>query len=360
MVTMLSALVSAALLFSACYEVEIAGTVTKLGPNETYSVSDTAIVYNFHNDSTIIALTFRMLDDTVRSSHVHFIFDDIESALAYYNSYAADLGISDMQLDGLNVTCNTDTYDRLAKSTVLDVILQTHLYSNPLWPFSPKTFTAHSFDELTDGMRVIPAHTKSKTDNYIFDLPSLACPPSSTLQPLYATYAPWRLHQHGTGWVIELGDNTYLRRCGNVLLPTILTGTTDLDDATVWHIDNSFVSIIKANYWTIYSPVQGSGTFFGLSINAKNELQATQGVADIFTFLNASVPLHFWVRDTIVRTDYALWGTSYSLPDYEYSDSASVFIGWNTTRNTLEGYLPPGTTVEADNRNYYAVFVRRE
>ena len=357
---MLSALVSAALFCIACHELEIPGTITKLGPNETYSVTDTAIVYNFHNDSTNVMLTFYMDDDTVRSSAARLVFDDVESALSYYNTYSSDLGISDMHLDGITVTCHTSTYDRLTKNIILDVIQQNYLYSNPLWPTAPKSFTAKAFDDLTDGMRVIVARTKSKTDNYLFDQPALVCTPSSTLQPIYSTYAPWRLHQQGTGWIIELGDSTFLRKCGNAVLPIILTGCSDRSDATEWQIDNSFGSIINANYWTIHSPFSGTNSFYGLNISSKNELQAVVDAADIFTFLNASVSIKFMVRDSLVRTDYALWGTRFTLPTYEGTDSTGVFIGWNTAENTLEGYLTPGSHIEADDVTLHAVFVKTE
>ena len=360
-VTMLSALVSAALLFLACHELEITGEVTPLGPNETFTISDTAIVYTFHNDSTNATLTFHMDDGIVHTSSAKLVFDNAEGALAYYNAYASDFGISDMQLDGLVVNLRTSTYDKLTQGTILDIIQQRFLYSNDVgWPTVEKSFTAKAFDELKDGMRIILAQSKSRNDNYIFSNPSLICTPSSSLQPVHSEYAAWRLRQQPTGWVIELGDSTYLRRCGHTVLPIILTGCDDIGDATLWQIDNSFGSIVQANYWTIHSRLSGASDFYGLTIGASGELQATADAAEIFTFLNASVALKFEVRDSLVQTNYAIWGTDYVLPYYQSTDPAYLFIGWNTDANKLDGYLPPGSHVEAEDITYHAIFAKAE
>ena len=40
-----------------------------------------------------------MDDGIVHTSSAKLVFDNAEGALAYYNAYASDFGISDMQLD---------------------------------------------------------------------------------------------------------------------------------------------------------------------------------------------------------------------------------------------------------------------
>lgn len=355
---MLSAL-SAALLFMACTADAIEGTVIPLETNDSYTVSDTAIVCHMADDTARITITYRLEDDTVRNTTVVHTFDESTQAAAFFNANIADGDLRSIRLENRSVEYSLDNCNGLIAKDVVDMIKSEYLYDEASTDSldTSREFSIRNFDGLQDGMYFMPS--RKEGDGRIFYHNN-----SLLGDYLAATYVndhtrmPWRLWKAPIkGWYIQMGNGDYLRRSGNRLVPMALTATSSLEQATAWNIDD----VVKGlNFWTLLTPIGNTSDFYGITSEHDNNLEVAMNTLETYTLLVNHVKMTFSVAGETWATLSSLWGCSIPLPSYTDFHEGATFIGWNTTENTVEGYLAPGTLVPADNTTYYAILVKTE
>lgn len=355
---MLSAL-SAALLFCACNNDLIEGTIIPLGSNESYSVSDTAIVYNMADDTARIIITYHIEDDTVRQTTVRHTFDDSEQANAFFNANISDSDIRSITLDNRVVAYDIDNCNGLTTKDIVDILKGEYLYNEEhtdSLDITDREFSIRSFDDLQDGMYFMLSRTDNDARLY-FHNNTLKGDWVGTSFVSNPEHKPWRLHKASADnrWFIELSNGNYLRRSGNRIVPMALTTTREQELATGWSVDDAIHGL---NFWTIYTTIGSTSNFYGLTTNNSEFLSVDMNALETYTLLVNHVKVTFSVSGKTWATLSSLWGCSIPLPSYTNVHEGSTFIGWNTKENTVEGYLPPGTLVQADNITYYAILVK--
>ena len=355
---MLSAL-SAALLFCACSDGIVEGTVIPLGINESYSVNDTAIVYNMANDTARIVVTYRLVDDTVRQTTVEHTFDNSEQATDFFNTLLTDIDIRSIRHESRMVSYDIENCNGLSTKNVVDILKGEYLYdevSTDTLENKDREFTIRSFNGLQEGMYFMLSHNDNGSRLY-FHSSTLRGDRTTSSFVNDPTQLPWQLLKApaGEGWLIRLSNGCYLRRSGNRVVPMALTVTSSADLATAWNVDDVVNGL---NFWTIHDAIGNSDDFCGLTPNDNETLGMEENAIETFTLLVDHVKMTFNVAGTTWSTLASLWGCSVPLPSYTDTLEGSTFIGWNTKENTVEGYLTPGTLVTADDTTYYAVLVK--
>lgn len=355
---MLSAL-SAALLFCACTPDPIEATVIPLGTNESYTVSDTAIVYNLADDTTRMVFTYRIVGDTVRETAVQHIFDENYQATSFMQHHLDDPEMHALAVDNRTVYYSLDSYNGLTARNVVDILEDEYLYSET-YPDSIDTereFSIRSFGDLQDGMYFMLTR-KLTEGRLLLHSNSMVGEWLGFTYVNERTHMPWRLLQATpSGWYIQLGNGDYLRRTGNLIAPLALTATSSQELATVWNVED----IVRGlNFWTIHSASSDPSVFYGATTEDGDILRVVPNSLETFSMLVNHVKLTFSVAGETWTTLSSLWGCSVPLPSFTETHEGATFIGWNTVENTVEGYLLPGTLVPADQTTYYAVFVKTE
>ena len=357
---MLSAL-SAALLFYACTDDIIKSTIIPIGTNESYAVSDTAIVYNIANDTAHITITYLLENDTVRQTIVRHSFDDSQQAQFFFNSNYTDDDLQSFQLDNRSVEYSISNCNGLSALDVVNILKGEYLYDEA----HPDTltgitreFSIRSFDNLSDGMYFMLSR-KDGDGRQLFRRNSLKGEWHGMTYAMDSTQTAWRLWRapDDEGWIIQLCNGSYLRRSGNRTVPMVMNATPDVSMATSWRVDD----VVKGlNFWTLHTAISKSSDFYGVSTEEGNTLKIVLNTLENYALLVNHVKLTFMVSGETWQVQSSVWGSHVSLPYYTDVHDGATFIGWNTAENTVEGYLTPGTTVEADNTVYYAVFVKTE
>lgn len=355
---MLSAL-SAALLFCACDNGIIEGTIVPLGSNESYSVSDTAIVYNIADDTTRIVITYRLENDTVRQTTVRHTFDGSSQAIAFYDANISDDDIRAITLDNRSVAYDIENCNGLTTKDVVSILKGEYLYNEEptdSLDIKDREFTIRSFDDLQDGMYFMLSRTSNDARLYFHN---------NTLKGDWANasyvdnpeHKPWRFRKASADnrWIIELSNGNYLRRSGNRIVPMALTSTNDPEQASAWSVDDAIHGL---NFWTIHTAIGNTSDFYGMTTSNSDILNVAVNTVETYALLVDHVKLTFSVAGDTWTTLPSLWGCSVPLPSYTNVHEGSTFIGWNTSENTVEGYLTPGTLVQADDITYYAVLVK--
>ena len=354
-------------------EEEVGGRVIPLGDKESYTVSDTAIVYVIAGDTARVQVQFNIEADTVTGADVQLIFEQPGQADDFFASYSTDTEIDNISFDGVFISYSTSNYDGLHRSEVINILKgkyviaekQTDVVSD-----TPHDFISKAFTEPADGMYVI-ASRPLDDNSTLFWSGCTAKPQKATTSSRRSETNPWRLlraksMERGPGgrWLIQLSNGRYLRRSGNRLIPLALTTCSMPQQATAWNLQQVINSF---NLWTMHADITSTSDFYGIVCGKNNALDIGVNTLDTYSFLASPVTLQFQVKGETVQTIETHWGCYVALP--AWGDAAksnadipegTTFIGWNTTADQVDGYLVPGTVVEADNTTYYAVFVKSE
>ena len=375
----------ATVFFSSCLEEELSGRVIPISDKQSYIVNDTAVTYVITGDTARVQVQFNLDTDTVTGTDIQLVFAHAEQAEDFYQSYSIDPEINDISFNGSFISYSTTNYNGLHQSEIISIIKNKYIFSDQetgsvsetAYSFSPRAIT-----EPVDGMYFILS--RPQDDSHTFFWRGCSAKPQTAQGTFKDDKNPWRLIQAhvpvrkaATGrWLIQLSNGRFLRRSGNRLAPLALTTCSDPSQATAWNIEQV---IMNFNLWTLHTDITSTSDFYGLMCGKSNVISVGVNALDTYSLLVAPVTLQFEAKDEVVKTIEAPWGSFISLPDaYEanlldftgsekrddVSDAEETenvtFIGWNTTKNQVEGYLAPGTIVEADNTIYYAVFVKAE
>lgn len=353
---MLSAL-SAALLFCACTLDDITGTVIPLGTNESFSVSDTAIVYNMANDTARITITYWLETDTVRNTIVEHLFDDSQQAMAFFDTYTSDEDLRSLSLNNRTVKYSISNCDGLSARNIVDMLKGEYLYNEATTDtlVTSREFSLRNFNGLKDGMYFMLSR-KSSNGRHFFHNNSMRGDWLGTTYINDRSCMPWRLWKApSNGWYMQMCNGSYLRRSGNRLVPMALTATPSPELATAWNLDDVVDGL---NFWTILTTIGDTKDFYGLTTEEDGILRIAFNTLETYTLLVNHVKMTFSVADETWTTLSSVWGCDIPLPSYTDPHEGFTFIGWNTTENTIEGYLTSGTLVPADDTTYYAIFVQ--
>lgn len=349
---------SAVLLFcSSCLNDELHGTVVRMNQNRTYTLSDTALVYNFYDESVDASVIWMLDVDTVVSTRVKYTFSSPDEAAECCKQYADDHDIVNISSEGSIVLFTTICYNGLSVIDIIQILRDIYLYSEPSTDIPLDSTRAFYFNNISDddGAYVILLHSGSE-DNYIYGSNTLIGRHNISANTAEAEVEPWRLFRNGDGWQIRLSNGKWLRRSGSGRLPLALTTTTLRDYATSWTLSNV---IAGKNVWTFSSTPDKTDEFYGFVRNSQDALSVETNKVETFSLLTSPVTVTLIShRDTAFYE--ALWGSTFRLPDAASPADSVTFIGWNTTDNRIEGFLPAGTPIEADNDTLFAIFVKSE
>ena len=357
--------------FSACVEEDVEGRVVPIGEKESYALSDTAILYVMTGDTANVQVQFRLDADTVAGTDIQLLFGQTEQAEEFFYSYSSDAYINNINWSGPYLSYSTSNYDGLRRSEVVDIVKGKYVIagtapSSEAAPVVEHNFSVRDFAEPADGMYIVIS--RPLDDNTSLFWSGYTAKPQKATPNVKSEKTPWRLHRaqplergaNAGRWYIQLADGRYLRRSGNRLAPLALTTCPTRQQATAWNIQQI---IPHFNLWTLHTDITGTSDFYGLFCGKNNALAIGVSALDTYSFLSAPVTLQFRAKDEVVHTMPSSWGCYVALPDAAEAavpDSETTFIGWNTVEGQVEGYLAPGTYVEADNTTYYAIFVKTE
>ena len=356
--------------FSACLEEDVEGRVVPIGDKESYAVSDTAILYVMTGDTARVQVQFNLDADTVTSTDLQLLFEQAEQAEEFFNSYSFDNEINNINWNGPFISYSTSNYNGLHRTDIVNIVKGKYVISGSKdmdhVSDVEHDFCVRDFTEPSDGMYILLS--RPYDDNSTLFWSGSSATPQSARSSTKSEKNPWRLHRAQSvernavagRWYIQLSNGRYLRRSGNRLAPLALTTCATQQQATAWNVQQ----IIRGfNLWTLHTDITGTSDFYGLFCGKKNALDIGISALDTYSFLSAPVSLAFMSKDETIYTINAFWGCKVVLPDADEAGIQSgetTFIGWNTAENQVEGYLSPGTIVEADNTTYYAVFVKTE
>jgi len=352
-------------------EEEMMGRVIPIGDKETYTVEDTAIFYVMTGDTAKVQVQFNLDTeaDTIIGTNVQLLFTQTEEAEEFYSSYASDADINDINFNSNYLSYSTSNYNGLRTSEVTSILkgkyVITSSKSSGTTTKEAHEFSEQAFSEPADGMYVLLSRPYDGKSNLFWN--GCSSKPQSAETDTRSDRTPWRLikaqsqeRRLSGRWYIQLDDGRYLRRSGDRLAPLALTTCNSIEQATAWNMQQV---IEQFNLWTLHTDITTSSDFYGITCGKNNALSLVVSGLDTYSLLSSPVALHFQSKDSITYTLPSAWGTFVSLPDAEeagISSNESSFIGWNTVENQVEGYLIPGTIVEADNATYHAVFVKTE
>lgn len=357
---------------SSCLEEEMQGRVVPIGDKESYTVSDTAILYVMTGDTARVQVQFNLDADTVTGADLQLIFEQATQAEDFFAAYSTDSEIDHISFDGPFISYSTSNYNGLHRADVIRILKGKYVVSDAAVTLTNEEhdFSSRTLDELADGMYVLFARTVDEKSSLVWRGSSAS--PQTVTASVLDERCPWRLFRapaqpllRGASpdrWCIQLSNGRYLRRSGNRLAPLALTTCAQLQQATAW---DARQVIDHFNLWTLHTDIAGSDDFYGLVCGKSNALDVAVSALDTYSFLAAPVTLRFCAKDEQIASLDAFWGVYLALPDADDVHlSADVndgaFIGWNTVEGQIDGYLAPGTLVEADNTTYYAVFVKTD
>ncbi len=364
----------AAALFSSCVEEEVSGRVIPIGDKESYSVSDTAIFYVMTGDTARVQVQFDLDADTVTGVDIQLVFEQPDQAEDFFASYSNDTEIDNINYDGAYISYTTSNYDGLHRSEIINILKGKYVINEKQTDAvtdTPHDFAARAFNTPADGMYVIVSRPPLYDNTTLFWSGCSAKPQKSKSSTRSETN-PWRLYRakslerNSAGrWYIQLSNGRYLRRSGNRLAPLALTTCAIPQQATAWNLQQVIAGF---NLWTLHTDITSTSDFYGLTCGKDNVLDVGVNTLDTYSFLASPVALQFLAKDKVVGTIETHWGCYTVLPSYDTDiaksgvdiDEETTFIGWNTVADQVEGYLAPGTIVEADNTTYYAIFVKSE
>lgn len=370
---LLPVLLLAAAGFSSCLEEEMQGRVVPIGDKESYTVSDTAILYVMTGDTARVQVQFNLDADTVTGADLQLIFEQAAQAEDFFAAYSTDNEIDHISFDGPFISYSTSNYNGLHRADVIRILKGKYVVSDVAVKLSDRAheFTSRGLDELADGMYVLLSRTVDEKSSLVWRGSSAS--PQTVTAPVFDERSPWRLFRApvqsqmrkssvADRWYIQLSNGRYLRRSGNRLAPLALTMCEQPQQATAW---DARQVIDHFNLWTLHTDIVGTEDFYGLVCGQANALDVAVSALDTYSFHAAPVTLRFCARDEQVASLDAFWGVYLALPDADSihlsADAADgAFIGWNTEEGQIDGYLAPGTLVEADNTTYYAVFVKTD
>ena len=273
-----------------------------------------------------------------------------------------DEGIEEIIQDQQTIICSTDNCNGLHSLDIVEILKGEYQYDevNTLdQDHTPHEFSVTIFNGLQDGMYVIPSYRVNDDSRVFYSNNSLAGHVHNSVSITDSTISPWRLRKaEAEGfWYIELSNGRFLRRSGNRLIPFALTTCSTREQATPWIIKDV---VTPLNFWTIHTDIKHTTDFYGITCNPNNELTISLNSLDSFSFFVSQINLTFHAEGKVWNTYTSLRGGAFTLPNYTGTHEGATFIGWNTIENQVEGYLPPGTVIETNETDYYAVFVRSE
>ena len=361
-------------MFSSCVEEELGGRVIPIGDKESYAASDTAILYIITGDTAKVQVQFNLNADTVSSVDIQLIFEQTEQAESFFASYSTDNEIDNINYDGAFISYSTSNYDGLHRSDIISILKGKYVIAEKQTDAvsdTPHDFTSKAFTEPADGMYIVASRPLDDNSTLYWSGCS-AKPQTATTSPQRSETNPWRLlraksAERGSGgrWLIQLSNGRYLRRSGNRLIPLALTTCSMPQQATAWNLQQV---IQRFNLWTLHTDITSTSDFYGLLCGKNNTLNVGVNALDTYSFLASPVTIQFQVKDEAVQAIETHWGTFVTLPAWDDNltnskadvPEGTTFIGWNTIPDQIDGYLVPGSVVEADNTTYYAVFVKTE
>ncbi len=368
---LLPALMLAAVVFASCVE-EVGGRVIPIGDKESYAVSDTAILYVMTGDTARVQVQFNLDADTVTSVDIQLIFEKAAQAEDFFASYSTDSEIDNINYDGSFISYTTSNYNGLHRSEIINILKGKYVISEKQTDAvsdTPHDFTPRAFAAPADGMYVILSRPLDDNSTLFW------CGSTTKSQTAKGTVRsevnPWRLfrakssERNAAGrWLIQLSNGRYLRRSGNRLAPLALTTCAMPHQATAWNLQQV---INNFNLWTLHTDITSTSDFYGIVCGNAGAIDVGISALDTYSFLASPVTLQFQSKGEVVNTIETLWGSYTSLPVLDANTHKSndegegiTFIGWNTVPDQIDGYLAPGTIVEADNTTYYAIFVKSE
>ena len=359
-------------MFFSCVEEELGGRVIPLGDKESYSVNDSSILYVITGDTAKVQVQFNLEADTVTGVDIQLVFEQTEQAEDFFNSYSSDTEIDNINYEGVFISYSTSNYNGLNRSEIVNIIKGKYYIAekqSETVSDTPHDFITQAFTEPADGMYVIASRPLDENST-LFWSGCTAKPQSVTTSSRRSENNPWRLFraksmERGSAgrWIIQLSNGRYLRRSGNRLAPLALTTCSMPHQATAWNLQQVIPSF---NLWTLHSDITSTSDFYGLICGKNNVLSVGVNALDTYSFLASPVSLEFQVKGEQVDAINTYWGCFVVLPTWNAEKTnaeiaeGTTFIGWNTTSDQVDGYLAPGTMVEADNTTYYAVFVKSE
>jgi len=357
---------------SSCLEEEMQGRVVPIGDRESYTVSDTAILYVMTGDTARVQVQFNLDADTVTGADLQLIFEQATQAEDFFAAYSTDSEIDHISFDGSFISYSTSNYNGLHRTDIIHILKGKYVVSDAAVSLSdvPHEFSSRSLIEPADGMYVVLSRTVDEKSSFAWRGSSAT--PQTVAATVRDERSPWRLLRapaqpllrtpSAERWYIQLSNGRYLRRSGNRLAPLALTTCAQPQQATAWDIRQV---IANFNLWTLHTDIAGTDDFYGLVCGKSGALDVAISALDTYSFLAAPVTMLFSVKGESVATLEANWGVYLPLPDaadaHIPADMADgSFIGWNTVEGQIDGYFVPGTLVEADNTTYYAVFVKTD
>lgn len=346
---------------SSCGEEEVPGRVIPIGENETYIVTDSAIVYTVYNDTASVEVTYRLEADSVIDTQMRLQFQNVQQAEDFFNAYNSDPEIGSVNYEQDFIRLFTSNYNGLRKADIVSILKGTYLYNDSEAPTTldePRDFTYSTGTSLRDGMYFIPSRHASDGSSYIFTGSTTKAETISDLSLYGNTRAPWRLWQSdNTHWYIQLSNGRYLRRSGNRLAPLALTTCSTRDMATAWCVSDAITGL---NVWSIYKDIARTGDFYGLLCGADNALRLRVNALDTYSMLTCDVCMRFYVKGMVTTSIESYLGCEVTMPDCPTVVEGATFIGWNKEEDQVDGYILPGTVIPADDAEWHAVFVKTE
>ena len=366
-------LLSAAVFSSSCLEEEVLGRVVPIGDKESYSVNDTAIFYVMTGDTARVQVQFNLNADTVTGVDIKLIFEQADQAEDFFASYSNDTEIDNINYDGAFISYTTSNYDGLHRSEIISILKGKYVISekqSSAVSDTPHDFMANAFSAPADGMYVIAS--RPFDDNSTLFWSGCSVKPQKSKSSTRSETNPWRLFRAKSlernfagRWYIQLSNGRYLRRSGNRLAPLALTTCTMPQQATAWNLQQI---IARFNLWTLHTDITSTSDFYGITCGKDNNLTVSVNSLDTYSLLASPVTLQFYAKDEVINTIDTFWGCFTVLPTLDVNiknlsaeiTEGTTFIGWNTIPDQVEGYLAPGSIVEADNTTYHAIFVKSE
>lgn len=369
---LLPALMLAVVVFTSCVE-EVGGRVVPIGDKESYAVSDTAILYVMAGDTARVQVQYNLDADTVTSVDIQLIFEKTEHAEDFFASYSTDSEIDNINFDGSFISYTTSNYNGLHRSEIINILKGKYVINEKQADAvsdTPHDFTPRAFIAPADGMYIIVS--RPLDDNSTLFWSGSTAKPQTAKSIVRSDVNPWRLFrakslERGSAagrWLIQLSNGRYLRRSGNRLAPLALTTCAMPQQATAWNLQQVINSF---NLWTLHTDITSTSDFYGIICGKDNTIDIGISALDTYSFLASPVTLRFLSKGEVVNTIESLWGCLTILPMLDTNTNKSneegegtTFIGWNTIPDQVDGYLAPGSIVEADNTTYYAIFVKSE
>lgn len=349
---------SVLLLCTSCFELELHGVVTPLSKNRTYTLSDSALIYKFYDDKVDAVIHYTISNDTIRNAHVQLNFYNQDDAEDFFHSFATITDVRGLSTEGTRIVFTTVSYNDLSVNELVQVLNGFYTFSEPdtdvMLPESRELLPSSS--PLRDGTKLALLHTNSNGVTYFHALNTFIGRQNKRTNSYIATREPWRIRlaNDGRHCYLQMGNGRYLRCSGFAMLPTALTTCTDISEATPW-LANEVIP--GKDIWAFSALTSNSTDYYGLACDAEEKLSIGANKIETFTLLTQDVAVKLACR-THTLTEHVPWGSTYTLPQLNEPSDSDMFIGWNTVENSIEGFLPPGTSIEADNVTYHAVYVK--